>query len=159
MLFKSLLNNFGYKPSISFVNPTMCRCISSSSLPPCDRAAEIQAGNAVGDLPVCRWGAAGLMGIVCLLWLYHRDIRRTWWWTRFLCSATVFQFSYTAVFGAYTAFIFIRTGEKLSSACWRLFLNDIYHLNNRWDRRPLVHHFSCFFAQLQSWFQKSPAIM
>lgn len=26
-------------------------------------------------------------------------------------STTVFQFSYTAVFGAYTAFIFIRTGE------------------------------------------------
>lgn len=32
----------------------------------------------------------------------------------FLCSTTVFQFSYTAVFGAYTAFIFIRTGMKLS---------------------------------------------
>ncbi|KAF0045634.1 hypothetical protein F2P81_002163 [Scophthalmus maximus] len=28
--------------------------------------------------------------------------------------SAVFQFSYTAVFGAYTAFIFIRTGEELS---------------------------------------------
>lgn len=29
----------------------------------------------------------------------------------FFCVGTVFQFSYTAVFGAYTAFIFIRTGD------------------------------------------------
>uniref|UniRef100_W5M0P6 Uncharacterized protein n=1 Tax=Lepisosteus oculatus TaxID=7918 RepID=W5M0P6_LEPOC len=29
----------------------------------------------------------------------------------------VFQFSYTAVFGAYTAFIFIRTGECLTLPC------------------------------------------
>nr|XP_015194257.1 PREDICTED: CAAX prenyl protease 2 [Lepisosteus oculatus] len=31
--------------------------------------------------------------------------------------SAVFQFSYTAVFGAYTAFIFIRTGECLTLPC------------------------------------------
>lgn len=50
--------------------------------------------------------------------VYHSlrlaDSRRRLMINMFFWSATVFQFSYTAVFGAYTAFIFIRTGERLS---------------------------------------------
>uniref|UniRef100_A0A3Q2DTI3 CAAX prenyl protease 2 n=1 Tax=Cyprinodon variegatus TaxID=28743 RepID=A0A3Q2DTI3_CYPVA len=61
--------------------------------------------------------------------------------------SAVFQFSYTAVFGAYTAFIFIRTGELSQEQCWLFPLTAICYVQKRETESTQKRDFLPVFAE------------